>query len=444
MLFRSFVDNNDVYKNIETNTHTMDNLNNIVKEMKKDKSFYRTVIFPTKTSNISAYYSINTLAGYLSLGQKDEYQLSNDLNNSTVYGSRYIQDFDNRVKATSRLATKYYIVDKNNQHIVPYGYSRIYTNGNNELYKNNNYISPLIYTDDYITLEDYLELDDISKEQILLDTTVVENKNKDIKYADEDLNNLSDGINNVEYSIDPASNIIFDGSNIKVNNKNDKLILNITGIKNSEIYIDFNNIIRTTSGKHTKILKKLASKNTNNIYPFSVYVKRDNWVNDENRRSYYTNPYFFENRNMLMNLGYESNYDGKIEISFSKSGTYKVDSLNVYAIDMKNYEDSIKKIKQANISKYNNDYIEASISVENKGVMSLSTSYSKGWNVYVDNKKVNTFKVNNSMLGFYIDKGNHKIKLIYKTPYLTIGIISSIIGIVVLIFIIKKEDELNG
>lgn len=436
-----FIDKKDAINTIKTNNHSLPHLEDVVNVIKEDKGFYRSVIYPSSMPNIGAFYNINTLNSYVSLSTKEEQNLAIDLNNSSYSSNRYIKDFDNRTKITTRLANKYYILSKENQNKVPFGYKKINEIGNTILYKNEYAIPMLIYSNDFITPDEYEKLSDLDKEQILLDTVVTDTNNS-IKHADSAIKNLNNNKKKIDYVVRKNSPLKIENHKIKVRSKKDKLILELNGIKNSEIYLSFSNIYKEVKNtKQNQILKKLSQKNTNNLYKFQVNVSRSGYRNNEERRAYFSNMYYFENRDFLMNLGYENDWSGKIEISFSELGTYHFDDLEIYAVDMNNYVRSIKQMQSANITSFSDNEIYANFDVKEKGIMSLSTSYSKGWKVYIDDKKVDTIKVNNSMLGFYINEGKHTIKIKYHTPYLTIGLLSSILGVGILIIIVLKEKK---
>ena len=46
--------------------------------------------------------------------------------------------------------------------------------------------------------------------------------------------------------------------------------------------------------------------------------------------------------------------------------------------------------------------------------------------MYIDDKEVDTYAQYSSFLGFDVSKGEHKIKLKYKTPYLIEGLVISL------------------
>ena len=103
---------------------------------------------------------------------------------------------------------------------------------------------------------------------------------------------------------------------------------------------------------------------------------------------------------------------------------------------MNNYKENIKNLNSINfkLQRQEDNYISGNINVSENGIINFRTLYNKGWTVKIDNKKVSTFK-NRYFLATKIKKGNHKIELIYKTPYLKEGIILSIIGFILFITI---------
>ena len=78
----------------------------------------------------------------------------------------------------------------------------------------------------------------------------------------------------------------------------------------------------------------------------------------------------------------------------------------------------------------------------------LSIPYDEGYNIYVDGEKVSYEKTNISFIGFEIDKGYHEIKIEYTAPWLNIGKVVSVIGVIsffVVVLVGKgvKKDEKN-
>ena len=64
------------------------------------------------------------------------------------------------------------------------------------------------------------------------------------------------------------------------------------------------------------------------------------------------------------------------------------------------------------------------------------------WDVYVDNMKVEKYKIGDSLLGFSIPKGSHTIKLKYHIPFLCLFIIIDIV--IIGLYIINKKYKIIG
>ena len=442
-----FVEKNTSLERLKTNNHTMEGLEEAIKKVKEDKSFYRINVYPNSIENLGLVYNYNGLSSYLSLAGENESSLGMDLNNSSYAINRYIKDFDNRVKITTKLATKYYIVNEPNKEKVPFGYEEYYHYKDTYVYKNKYFLPLATFSNHYITKEEYDKLSSLDKEQILLSTVVLEEKDSRLASSKEEIKRLNQNKTNLSYKLDETSSIKIENNKIKVANKNDKLVLQVDDKADSEIYLEIKNVRKVhKKGKVNALLERVSSSKTNNIYPFKITVSKGINANQEERRDYFNNMYYFENRDFLMNLGYEKKEkdSSKIIIQFNHTGTYLFDEINLYAVNMKNYQDTVSKIEKANGIKLNQKEIELETNRDKDGILSMSIPYSKGWKVLVDGKKEKALKINNSMIGLYVEKGKHEIKFYYETPYLKLGILSSIIGVMLFVYIAKKEGSENG
>ena len=106
---------------------------------------------------------------------------------------------------------------------------------------------------------------------------------------------------------------------------------------------------------------------------------------------------------------------------------------------MNNYKEDINNLNKSNfkLNSYGNNYINGEVNIDEDGVISFATLYNKGWTLKIDGKKVNTFK-NEYFLATNMNKGKHKIELVYNTLYLKEGILLSIIGVMCYLIVIIK------
>ena len=80
-----------------------------------------------------------------------------------------------------------------------------------------------------------------------------------------------------------------------------------------------------------------------------------------------------------------------------------------------------------------NNIIKGDITVSDKKLLNMTVPYSSGWTIYVDGKKVPSYKTNGMFIGTYLEKGHHNIELRYTTPGFKLGCIISILSIILLI-----------
>ena len=193
-------------------------------------------------------------------------------------------------------------------------------------------------------------------------------------------------------------------------------------------------------------IKNLKYISDNNNTGFKIKAKLDGISNNEEVQDYISSAYYMDNPDFLMNLGItKEDQDNHLKISFNKKGRYTFDELEILAVDMNKYENKINKLKTSVMEniEYGNNYISGTVNISNKGILQITTSYSDGWKAYVDGKEQKVIKVNEAFIGTVIEEGNHIVEFRYETPYLKLGIIFSVLGLLGYIFIILKSKNRN-
>ena len=117
-----------------------------------------------------------------------------------------------------------------------------------------------------------------------------------------------------------------------------------------------------------------------------------------------------------------------------------------YTMDLNKYNQLYEYLNRypAKIDYFNEDYIEASTKFDKDLSMMSSIPYDEGWHVYIDDQEVETYTQYNTFLGFDIPKGNHKIVLKYKMPYIKEGIAISLSTLLLIIgYEIYKKKRIN-
>lgn len=129
-------------------------------------------------------------------------------------------------------------------------------------------------------------------------------------------------------------------------------------------------------------------------------------------------------------------------VSSSPNGGYITlpDNINpkditAYTLNIDNYKILMDTLKscQISISEFNDSVIKGSINCSHDGIIMTSIPYSEGWKVYVDKKEVKTFDIENALLAFKIETGEHTIKFSYIPKGFVTGCVISAIALCFLI-----------
>ena len=132
-------------------------------------------------------------------------------------------------------------------------------------------------------------------------------------------------------------------------------------------------------------------------------------------------------------MGYASSNDSnKIVIDARKNREYKVSRIEVYAVSMDSYSEKIEALSKNKfeIEDWKDGYIKGKINNDVDGILQLSTGYSKGWNVLVDGKRVNTFATDKSFLSIALPSGKHVIEYKYNEPFKEACSFATIVGFI--------------
>lgn len=226
--------------------------------------------------------------------------------------------------------------------------------------------------------------------------------------------------------------------------------LKVTSVDNGRI--TSSNFIDNTNGEFMYELDDLTSENTitMNIYndkTQNLYI----YIGGPNVESFYANGNYYSvtsDEYYTVDIGKIQKGDIPIKINLSSNSSSSI-KFYAYSINDELFKDFYNKINdnKLSVSKYSETMIEGSINTSNDMSMFTTIAYDKGWNVYVDNKKVDTYKIANSYMGFDIAKGHHKIKMVYYPVNMRKGLIISGISILVIILsilihkkIIRKDE----
>ena len=118
--------------------------------------------------------------------------------------------------------------------------------------------------------------------------------------------------------------------------------------------------------------------------------------------------------------------------------------LVLYRADVEKIKEVLdaRKNQELNIEQFNNTHIVGKVNITDEStVMMTSIPYNEGWKIKVDGKQVETKKSWDSFLSFPISRGKHKVELFFKQKWSTLGLVLSVLSLIVLFIIWKKETK---
>lgn len=412
---------------LENNKSYTKNIQDILKE---DTSFYRIAKIPHQVQNLSIYYGYPSTECFLSIGNQYVYNLNLELADNQYSTTSCMRGFGDRSKITTLLGTKYYIADKENEKSIPYGYILKEEQNGVKTFENQYPLSVGVVYTQYMTRKNYESLFPLEKEDALLKTAVVEeqdvqNWNMQEKIQEKtDLTDIRESTKIVPYKMIDKEKIIKENEIITTKN-NQSIDLEISNIKNSELYVFISGFEFQGNNKHTITANFHGKKVSKTI---------------ENKM---TSAYYQPAPEILLPLGYYEDASGKINLKFSAKGTYQLEKIEVIAVPMDSYEETIRQLQQnelQNVSVTNKE-IKGTIHIKENGILQIATSYTTGWKAYVDGVPTDTIRVNTAFIGISLEAGEHEIYLKYEVPYLKLGMVCTLIGILGLTFLAIYEKN---
>lgn len=219
-----------------------------------------------------------------------------------------------------------------------------------------------------------------------------------------------------------------------------------------------NNTMKSFVGNDKDILHKYASTyNQSNNYIFNIdndskylylsynYKLAINWTTYES--IYINNEYVAtgtsDDIGTIKIPNKYANSDINLTIRYDNYSNQEnnISDLVMYSFDIKQFEDDINILKkyQVNNIKIDKNKVKMNVDVnDNKNILFLSIPYDKGWNIYVDGRKVKYYKIADDFIGVKLSKGKHSVSMKYCSPNFKLGLCISVLSICLLIIYEKK------
>ncbi len=472
----------EVYGKLQKSTQRV-----VQKLQDEDGSFFRTdqVDGMSDTrgvrvkTNEGIYFGNRSIQTYISTMSSMWHKFNRTMGNNAGYFDRTTSySNDNRAGLDLLTGVKYFLGDDaakvpGASEYAPYGFTKTGSIDGIDILENKYSIGLGSLYSQYITESELKKYPYLEREQVMLQAAVVPDdqagKIKGVKHAGKD--DLKTDVREIDYDISDVRDIDMDKEgSMTVHNNDGSIIIDLPEIKNAQIVVSFDNLVREKSGykynlelndgeprggRLRKFLKEV-SYDEDEKFDITVYKGGyktfDNDEKDKKKAQYRKNARnrkgkyqgFGDVTDFNINFGYYDSISGKIRIDINRSGDYTFDSLKIYAVPMDIYDESASELQEnsLDVTSFENDKIDATAEAKQDSVMYLSILDDPGWSIYVDGEKVEkTNDVNIAFTGAEIKKGTHDIELRYSPGRLYLGIGMTAVGIVIaaVICIIRKK-----
>lgn len=314
-----------------------------------------------------------------------------------------LNSLDSRTALTALASVKYYVNDEETS--IPFGYEKageVSGTGKKvyELFENQNAL-PLGYTyDTVMSRADYDKLGPLEREQTLLSSAVIEEPGGKVEQTTQA---AACSIVSREITVKDSHKVKFRNGKITVK-KGGTLTLAFEGEPNSETYL---------------VLSGIGAKDSKRdlIEVSSSGAKTRLKVTGDKQHNY------FGKEGEALNLGYQEEAQTECTLYFKEARTFYLDDVSIQCVGMDYLEEQISERKEESLEdiQVSTNRITGKITTTGTKVLQLSLPYSKGWKIYVDGEKTETFPSSIAYTGLYLEEGEHEIVAVYTSPWIIPG-----------------------
>ena len=129
-----------------------------------------------------------------------------------------------------------------------------------------------------------------------------------------------------------------------------------------------------------------------------------------------------------------------------KDDGFEFSKLNLYSLNTSLLNERLEKTKEQELKleTFSATHFAGTMEVFEDSTVLTTIPYSKGWKIWVNGQEVDTYKILDSLLGFTISKGTHRIEYRYTTPFLLEGSLVSLASLLLLILILYKRKKTDA
>ena len=405
-------------KNLKSNTDI---------EIKKlpDDEFFRYDEEQKFTANNSVIFGTHGTNYYYSISDIHLMQLYEELCLATTNNMR-CSSLNRRSALQKLFAVKYFVLPTETEYAPEYmTFVKEFDTygGRKKLYKLNN-SSPFAvpYKNVLYADNNFENLNPIEKQELFLDTAVIyDEKSED--NTDEPELKLNSKILRKNVSFIGNDDVKIEENKITTRKKNATFEIDFAGDEDSdskkELYLLFKNFCYTTDSyeQFKPQIRFVSSSGKEESFSFGMTNANDSM-----------------GHNRMPCFGLQECKSGKFFVTLENKGVYDFDEISVFALDISERDEKFNSRDTDEISSlaFSENKISLETSLNEKQFVRFSMPYSKGWKIFIDGKKVKSYRCDIAFIGTFVDSGNHSMTLKYSTPFLSIGLAMSLLGLIIL------------
>ena len=223
---------------------------------------------------------------------------------------------------------------------------------------------------------------------------------------------------------------VISSSNVNIQKNNDDYVLDVTNDDGGNIKLKLNN----------PLVDKLLFINLEGLLENSCSIDNIEMTINNVSNVLTCRSWIYKNKNNTFHFLINDKYLDTLDISLKK-GTYNITNITTYVLDYNVLKELQNNINPLNNISVENDTIKGTINADSDTYLVTSIPYDEGFKIYIDDVLVPSVKVNTAFLGAKLSSGQHEVKIVYHTPWLNIGKILSVMGLVFYLIILYKERK---
>lgn len=132
-----------------------------------------------------------------------------------------------------------------------------------------------------------------------------------------------------------------------------------------------------------------------------------------------------------------------VSLNFEDDSDFGSYTIVGYSLNEEVFKEMYSRIadEKFEITEFSDTKIKGKVNALNAGILYLSIPYEKGWSVYVDGEKTETFPVIDAMMGVNVSAGEHEIELKYAPDGFYVGLMAGIAAVLLFVLFAVLEAK---